>query len=204
MRKFTVLLASFFVFGACAVAQLEPKSLDIPKNEIFLGYAYQYASLSGDAVHTQQTVTQSSTNLYGFAFEFSHYLKNMNLGFTFDIARGAQNKVDSTGIKYTRTSYMAGPSYRLKQRGFIMPSLHVLAGVDHDQYTVSEFAGFGGNPGNFTFTNTDLAIAPGVTFDGNLSRHVGVRLAQVDYLYTHHYGTNQSSFRYAGGIVVRF
>jgi hypothetical protein len=93
---------------------------------------------------------------------------------------------------------MAGPSYRLHKYGFFSPAVHVLAGIDHAVFTypVSYSA--------FNFANTEFAAAAGGSVDGNLSRHVGIRLAQVDYLYTHHYGTSQSSFRYMGGVVFRF
>jgi hypothetical protein len=29
-------------------------------------------------------------------------------------------------------------------------------------------------------------------------------VAQVDYVYSNHYNTNQGSFRYTGGVVLRF
>jgi hypothetical protein len=190
MRNFTVLLVSLLVLGASSLAQMEPKPLEIPKTEFFLGYAYQHADTSGSPV-------VNSTNLNGFGVEFSHYFNN-KLGYTIDIARDSNSAVDSTGIKYVRTSYLAGPSYRLRQVGFLSPSVHALAGLDHDDFTVPFPAAI------IDFKNTDFAAAAGVAFDGNLSRHLAVRLAQVDYLYTHHYGTNQSSFRYMGGIVARF
>jgi hypothetical protein len=203
MRKFTVLVMSVLVFSACALAQMEPQPLVVPNTELFIGYAFQHADTSGsDLLRVNGVSTNlvdvNSTNLNGFAFEFTHYLPS-RLGFTFDISRGSNKSVDPTGIQYTRMSYMAGPSYRLHQIAFLTPSIHVLAGVDHDSFTIPTTL-------PSTFNQTDLAFAAlaGGTLDGNLSRHVAIRLAQVDYLYTHHYGTNQSSFRYAGGLVVRF
>jgi hypothetical protein len=47
-------------------------------------------------------------------------------------------------------------------------------------------------------------VAAGATVDGNLSRHLGIRLAQVDYVITDHYSSIQSGFRYTGGVVIRF
>lgn len=195
MRKVTVLLLSIMAFGALASAQIEPAATAAPNTEFFIGYAYQHASVSG---YNIPSVTETSTNLNGFAFEFSHYWQG-KLGLTVDISRGSNSKVDSTGIKYVRSTYMAGPSYRLHNFLFITPSVHALAGVDHDDFTVPEI-----NPTVIDYRTTDFAAAGGVTFDGNLSRHIAVRLAQVDYLYTHNYGSSQSSFRYTGGLVVRF
>jgi hypothetical protein len=203
MRKFTASFVFVLVFGAFALAQMEPQPLVVPNTELFLGYTFQHADTSGSnlvqvgGVPTN-LVNVDSVNLNGFAFEFSHYLPS-KFGFTIDIARGSNSKVDSTGIKYVRTSYLAGPSYRLRQWGFLTSSVHVLAGVDHDDFTIPTTL-----PSTFDQTDLNFAAAAGVSFDGNLSRHLAVRLAQVDYLYTHHYGTNQSSFRYAGGVVARF
>src|ERR1035437_9314825 len=110
MRKFTVLLVSVVALGAFAVAQMEQKPIEAPKTEFFIGYAYQHADTSGSSnVVTGTNV--SGINLNGFAFEFSHYLRNSNLGYTVDISRNSKSAVDSTGIKYVSTSYLAGPSY---------------------------------------------------------------------------------------------
>jgi len=195
MRKVIVLLLSVIAFGALASAQIEPPALVVPKTEFFIGYAFQRASVSG---YNIPSVTETSTNLNGFAFEFAHY-KHGKLGYTIDVCRDSNSKVDSTGIKYVRTTYMAGPSYRLHNFLFFTPSVHALAGINRDDFTVPE-----SNPTVLDYRNTDFAAAAGVTFDGNLSRHVAVRMAQVDYLYTHNYGANQSSFRYTAGLVVRF
>jgi hypothetical protein len=197
MRKFAAVIVFVLVYGAIAMAQLEPKIFEVPKTELSAGFEYQHASLSGSLAATGGNVTDSSTGMKGFAIEFSHYLHS-KIGYTVDIARVSNKAVDSTGTGYVRTSYMAGPSYRLHRYGFLSPSIHALGGVDRDNFTVPADGTV------FSFKDTDFAAAAGVTVDGNLSRHLALRLAQVDYLYTHHYGTNQSSFRYVGGIVVRF
>jgi hypothetical protein len=200
MRKFAAVFVFVLVCGAFAMAQLEQNIFEVPKSEVSVGYAYQHAGLSGSLVPTNGNVTETSTGLNGIAVEFSHYMHG-NLGFTIDFAWDKNNSVDPTGIGYTRTSYLAGPSYRLHRHGFFSPSIHVLGGADHGKFTVP--AGVAAST-VFTYTNTDFAIAGGGTVDGNLTPHVAIRLAQVDYLYTHNYGSNQSSFRYVGGIVVRF
>lgn len=196
MRKFTVLAISILVFSAIASAQMEQKPLVVPNTEIFFGYAFQRADTAGSN-EILNLVNVNSTTLNGIAFELSHYFHG-NLGVTIDVAHGWNNAVDPTGIKYKRTNYLAGPSYRLHRWAFLTPSVHALAGVDHDDFTIPTSA--------TTYDQTDVGFAAlaGATFDGNLSSHLAVRLAQVDYLYTHHYGTSQSSFRYAGGVVVRF
>ena len=47
MRKFTVLVMSVLVFGAFALAQMEPQPFVVPNTELFIGYAYQHADTSG-------------------------------------------------------------------------------------------------------------------------------------------------------------
>ncbi len=195
MRKLTVLVLSVLALGAFAVAQMEPQPLVVPKTELSVGYTFQYIGLSG---YNLPGVNSSNTTLNGFAIEFSHYFRG-NFGFTADYSRGSNNYVDNTGIKYTRSTYMAGPSYRLPNFLFFTPSVHALAGLDHDDFTIPE-----STPTVLDFRNTDFSGAAGVTFDGNLSKHIAVRLAQLDYLYSHNYGSGQSSFRYTGGLVIRF
>lgn len=198
MRKFAVVFAFVLGFGSVALAQIQQRPFELPKTEFFLGYAYEHADLSGSFAGTLDSVSESSTGLNGFAFEASHFLTS-KIGLTVDIARTSNSRVDASGIKYVRSSYMAGPSYRLPHNEFFSPSIHVLAGVDHGVFTVPENL-----PSTFTFGNTEFAAAAGATVDGSLSRRVALRLAQVDYVYSHHYGSNQSSFRYSGGLVVRF
>jgi len=199
MRRFAVLLASILAFGAFAVAQMEPKPMEVPNTELFLGYSYQHANTSGFNAESNGLVDVQNTNLSGFAFDVSHYRAN-RFGATFETAHASTKGVDSTGVKYSRTSYLAGPTYRLRNIQFLTPSVHVLAGVDHDDFTVPET----GSQTTFDYRSTVFAATAGATLDGNLSRHVGIRLAQVDYLYTHHFGTSQSSFRYTAGVVFRF
>jgi hypothetical protein len=192
MRRFTALFVSLLAFGAVAVAQIEPKPLEVPKTEFYIGYAYQRADTSGSTI-------QNDVDLRGgFAFEFSRYLHNHNFGLTVDLARESNSSVNSTGIKYERASYMAGPTYRFHNIGFFAVNVHALAGVDHDIFNVPE------NNTILTYTSTAVAAAVGAAIDGNLSRHIGIRVAQVDCLYTNHYNTNQGSFRYTGGVVARF
>ena len=200
MRKCAAIFVFVLVCGAFAMAQMEPKLFDIPKTELSFGYAYQHAGLSGSFATTNGSVTENSTGLNGIAIEFSRYFHG-NFGVTGDFAWDTNGSVDSTGIKYTRTSYLGGPSYRLHRYGFFSPSVHVLAGVDHGTLTVPTGPA---NAISLTYSNTDFAALAGGTLDGNLTKHLAIRLAQVDYLYTHNYGTSQSSFRYLGGIVVRF
>jgi hypothetical protein len=199
MRKFAAVFMFVFFCGVFAMAQQVPL-FAVPKTEISFGYAYQHASFNGGLVGTENLVTDTSAGLNGFAVQFSHYLHNLNgnLGYMIDVSRDSNKAVDPSGIGYVNESYVAGPTYRLHRYGFFSPSVHVLAGVSHATFNVPA------NGTTFSFTDTDFAALAGGTLDGNLTPHIAIRLAQFDYDYTHHYGANQSSFRYLGGIVIRF
>jgi hypothetical protein len=197
MRKFSAVFMFVFFCGVFAMAQTTEPLFAVPKNEISFGYAYLHASLNGGLAGTENLVTDTSAGLNGFAVQFSHYLHG-NLGFMADVSRNSTKAVDPTGIGYSTESYVAGPTYRLHRYGFFSPSVHVLAGVSHATFNVPA------NGTTFSFTDTDFAALAGGTLDGNLTPHIAIRLAQFDYDYTHHYGANQSSFRYLGGVVIRF
>ena len=206
MRKFAALLVFLFLCGACASAQPEPPlepeaKLEAPNNEVFGGYDREHADLAGSSAPTLGSVTTSSAGLSGFAIEFSHFVPRVfhgHAGVTLEFSRVSNKAIDPTGIGYTRLRFMGGPTVRLRRYGFFTPSIHALAGVDHATFKVPS------GPVTISFTDTDVAVAGGGSVDGNLSRHFAVRLAQFDYVYTRHYDVSQSSFRYMGGIVLRF
>lgn len=180
-----------------AAAQTDQPIFTIPNSEIFAGYAWQHAGLGGALAATQGQVTEDSASLKGFDIAYTRYFRK-NLGLTAEISRVSNGALDPTGIGYTRSSYVGGPSVRLHRYGFFSPALHVLAGVDHATFKVPS----GGTV--FKYSNTDVAVLAGGVLDGNLSRHLAIRLIQADYLFTNHYGQSQSAFRYCGGIVLRF
>lgn len=200
MRKFAAAFLFCLFCGALATAQTTEPLFAIPKNEISFGYAYQHASLSGGLVGTEGLVTDNSAGLNGIAFEYSHYLHYMrgNLGYMVDFSVDTNKAIDPNGDGYSTESYTAGPTYRLHRYGFFSPSIHVLAGGSHSKFT------YPSDGTKFYFADTNFAALAGGALDGNLTPHVAIRLAQVDYDYTHHYGTSQSSFRYLGGVVIRF
>ena len=190
MRKFAVLAAALLMLGAVGLAQMEPKPLAAPNTEFYIGYAYQYTNPDEPEV--------GNTHLNGVAFETSHYFKKWDLGVTVDLAHQANSHVDQTGIKYSRTSFMIGPTYRIHRIGFWTANVHALVGADNSTFTLPETST------TYSFKDSALAVMAGATVDGNLSRHLGIRLAQVDYVITDHYSSIQSGLRYTGGIVIRF
>lgn len=200
MRRLTLLVLGLMCLGTFAAAQMEAPQIVAPNNEIYLGYLYEYADTNGsNVVSGAQLVDVQKTSLNGVDFQFSHYLKNhKSFGYTMDLSRGSRRKVDATGIKCQRTGYLVGPTYRLPSFGFITMNVHALAGADREHFTLPMGAT------TYEVQDDAWAVMGGVTVDGNLSKHLAIRLGQADFLYTEHYGKNQASFRYTGGIVVRF
>jgi hypothetical protein len=205
MRKLAALFALLVVCGVSAIAQTEPPfepepQLAEPSNELFGGFDYEHADLAGSTA-VLGIATPSSTGLQGVAFGFSHYFPQLfggHAGVMLEFSRASNSSVDPTGLEYSRLRGMAGPTVRLRRYGFFTPSIHALAGVDRATFKVPNGAV------TISFQDTDVAVAGGGSLDGNLSRHLAVRLAQFDYVYTRHYDVNQSSFRYIGGVVLRF
>ena len=195
MRKLAALVFLLLFCGPCGIAQTEPPfepepKLAAPNNELFGGYDYEHADLGA-----------SSTGLQGFAIEFSHYVPQLfhgHAGVTLEISRASNNAVDPTGTEYSSLRFVGGPTVRLRRYGFFTPSIHALAGVDRATITVPS------GTIKFFLRDTDLAVVGGGSLDGTLSRHLAVRLAQFDYVYTRHFNATQSSFRYLGGIVLLF
>jgi hypothetical protein len=197
MRTYAFAVVLVLFCSTFAAAQIEEELFEVPNTELYGGYAYLHAGLGGVANATGAPLTQNSTGLQGFAVGFSRYFWK-NVGVAVDVSWGTNGKVDVTGIKYTHSSYVGGPSVRVHRFGFFSTAVHAMAGVDRSTLQVPV-------PGTVDkYHDTDFAMLAGGTLDGNLSRHLGVRLAQVDYFYTHHYGVGQSGFRYSGGLVVRF
>jgi len=197
MRRCVLTVLLLAVCSSFAAAQVEQTIFEVPNSELYFGYTWQHAGLDGSQAPTQGLITQNTASLKGFTVGYAHYFLK-NIGFTAEISRVTNGALDPTGISYTRTSYVGGPTLRLHRYGFFSPAVHVMAGVDHATFKVP----IGGSVLNFA--DTDIAILGGGVLDGNLSKHLGVRLAEVDYLYTNHYGQAQSSFRYVGGVVIRF
>ena len=179
MRKciLAVLLAA--ACSTFAAAQMPQNIFEVPKSEIYGGYAWQHAELTSPLSGAGNPITQKTASLRGFAVGYAHYLFK-NLGFALEVSRVSNGALDVTGIGYTRTSYVGGPTIRLHRYGFFSPAIHVMAGIDHASLKI---------PSNGTvspYTDTDVAVLAGGVLDGNLSRHPSGRLVQADYLSPRH------------------
>jgi len=182
MRKFVCLLGLVFLFSLSAAAQ------DNSKIELFGGYTY---------VHTSPGIALSSFNANGGVGSFA--LNLTSWGSLVVEAGGIHaTHIDGTDVDATAETVMAGPKISLFRRSKLSPFAQALFGFVHTNPDFNQT----------TINHNTFAMSPGVGLDWNVTRHFGIRLAQVDYLLTRvPTSTNQvnwNNFRYSAGVTLRF
>lgn len=101
-----------------------------------------------------------------------------------------------SGVSAHQLNYLFGPRmYFPTSRGRVFPFAQALFGGSQVSTSIS---GFG------SASDSAFAMAFGGGADITLSKHVSLRAAQFDYLYTHFGGEGQNNFRIQSGIVYRF
>ena len=184
MRKFIWLFGLFLTVSA--VAQ------DFPKFEVFGGYSYDHRNVGNEGLgfHGGSTSFLYNPNsLIGFKADFGVY----------------HNK--SFGTKSTTFTYLFGPQFTYRGNEHVTPFFHILVGGAHD---TSSFAGVS-SPGisnsSVSSSANAFAFAPGGGLDVNVSPHIAIRVAQVDYLLTKFKDdedNRQNNVRVSAGIVFRW
>jgi opacity protein-like surface antigen len=101
----------------------------------------------------------------------------------------------SSGVTAHEMNYLFGPRMYFHSHGRVFPFVQALVGAERLSAGVT---GMGSNSTNA------LALTAGGGADVTLTRHVSLRLIQVEYLYTHFSSASQNSFRLQSGIVWRF
>jgi opacity protein-like surface antigen len=118
-------------------------------------------------------------------------------------------------------TFLLGPvlSYRTKSK--LTPFIHALFGFDRASFSAGPITGVAVPLSSAGTTYTDVAAALGGGVDYRFSRHVSLRLAQVDEFYTTRnvnkfytsnfsgslfqgFSTHQDNIRVSTGVVVRF
>jgi hypothetical protein len=184
MRKLIFVLGAVLLFSVSASAQGDYSS----RVDIFAGYTFDHVkpALSVPAFNSNGGVGSVGLN-------FTNWLSLVG-----QVGGIHATTVGNFGVDATAITYMAGPKIMLFHSSPLSPFVQALFGVTHT------------NPGfNQTAANhTDFAWSPGVGLDWNVSRHFGLRLAQVDYLWMRvPESTNQvhwNNYRYSGGILIHF
>lgn len=191
MRKILCLLGLVFVFSLAAAAQADAQ--DDPRIEGFVGYSVVHTSpglTSVDAFYANGGVASVALNLVG--------LGPIEAGVVGEVGGVYVNTVDGRTVEANAETYMLGPKVSVFRHARFTPFVQTLVGFAHSD------AGFNGVTRNFN----GLAFSPGAGVDWNATSHIGVRLAQVDYLLTRFPSdTNQvtwNNWRYSGGVTLRF
>ena len=98
------------------------------------------------------------------------------------------------GVDTKLYTFMFGPTVRFPNASRVTPFAHALFGGG--RFSLSG-AGWRGS-------ETDFTWAAGGGVDVGVSQHLGVRLAQADFLQTRVAGNSQNHFRFSPGIVFKF
>jgi peptidoglycan-associated lipoprotein len=182
MRRVAFLLGLVFLFSLNAAAQ------DSSKIDLFAGYSF---------VHANPGIQFSSFNANGGVASVA--LNLTSWGSLVVEAGGVHaTNIGGADVDATAETVMAGPKISLFRRSSLSPFAQALFGFVHT------------NPGfsQTTINHNTFAMAPGIGVDWNATRHLGIRLAQVDYLFTRMpTSTNQvnwNNFRYSAGVLIRF
>jgi peptidoglycan-associated lipoprotein len=151
---------------------------DASKVDLFAGFSL---------LNSDSPTGASRKNSYGGQASATAYF-NKWLGLTADFGGQRQtfNLLSSDGVLFRTTpidlsayEFAAGPQVRL-QKGRLSPFAHVLAGGVH-QTAATGIDGSGGNV-NVTASETSLMVGVGGGLDVNVTKHIGVRLVQFDWL----------------------
>ncbi len=170
------------LLGSVAVAQ------DAPSAEIFGGYQFFRAN-SGLSISGLDNF-----NLNGWNAALNGYFGRF-LGATADFSGsyGTPLLGEVVGVRTHLHTFMFGPVVRAPLPK-ITPFAHLLIGGGRTSVTVA---------GNSS-TETDFTWAAGGGVDVGVLPHVGLRLAQLDFLQTRVGNGTQDNLRYSVGVVLKF
>jgi len=178
-----------------------------PKVEVFGGYSYLRNSGNGLNGWEGQ-LTWNFNRFFGATGDFSGYYRNAA---TFSPLTGFN--ISANQRLYT---FLFGPTATARF-GKNSVFAHALFGGVHSSVGAGFTAPIIGSFNTGVNSATAFGMALGGGFDIGLNRIFAIRPAQVDYLYTHfntfdalttgfsnNTSNHQNSFRYSGGIVLRF
>jgi hypothetical protein len=177
-----------YVLGLACLASVSAAAQDIPRVDLFAGYSY---------VHTGPGISGTAFNANGGVGSIAFNANSWG-SLVAEVGGIHATTIASTDVDATAETFLAGPKISFFHRSKLSPFAQALFGVVRT------------NPGFNQTTNTHytFAASPGAGLDWNATRHVGIRLGQVDYLLTRiPTSTNQvnwNNFRYSAGVLFRF
>ena len=184
MKKFVCLIGLVCLSAVSAAAQGDAGTIV----DVFGGYSF---------VHNEPGAELSEFNTNGgvasAALNFSNWFAGV-----IEASGVHTSNINGADVDATALTVMAGPKIMLFHRSAFTPFGQVLFGLIHTN------PGYSQQP----ISHNTFAAAPGLGLDWNVTRHVGLRLAQVDYLLTRMPASsgqvNWNNFRYSTGVIVRF
>jgi len=178
MKRFCWVVVVLLSASGCLIAQ------EFPKAEIFGGYSFVRASVSGSTTLNVNGLNVAATG-------------NVNrlLGITVDFGQQVGTCCSSTDYKFR--SFLVGPQFTYRKHEKITPFAHVLVG---DARFSSQL-----NPdvAILRYHENSLAVAFGGGVDVHLYSVLAVRLIQLDDYMTGFSKDRQNNLRLGFGIVLR-
>jgi opacity protein-like surface antigen len=196
MKRWIWLCGAVLVFAGVVSAQ------DGPTVELFGGYTY---------LRVNPGFSQPGINFNGGSGSVSYNLHPW-LGLVGDFGGYHWS---TTGADATVLTYLFGPKIAFR-RGPITPFVHTLFGGAHGSGAVGGICpgarirtagsvGVGGGGGcSASAGENAFSMAMGGGLDWNVTSHIGVRVAEAEYLMTRFASETQNNVRVSGGIVFRW
>jgi len=180
-----------------ASAQAAGTTEGVPRVDLFGGYSYLRANT---------VVSGTPINLNGGSGSAA-YNFNSWLGIVGDIGVYHQGGITASDLSLTLSTYQVGPRVSMRTQRHLIPFGQVLFGGGHaggTLYTTS----LGGGLAPLGTSNAFVLTAGG-GIDWKVTRSVGIRVIQAEYLYSQFqngagHGNQQNNLRISAGIVVSF
>jgi opacity protein-like surface antigen len=204
MKKLFAVLALLAVSGIPTLAQARDGGEGAPLFEVNGGYTYMRWQVP------DFERPPSSFNYNGFNAGAALHIFNW-LALATDIS-GVYNTQGASGANATSHiySYLAGPRIYPLGHHRLTPYVHGLVGLASYNLHVPASSGIP----VFDETDNNLSFAVGGGVDWNWTKHISIRVAQLDYQQTRALradavalggaAQNQNNFKYSGGVVIRF
>jgi opacity protein-like surface antigen len=186
MKRFVLLCALTVCFAGVVSAQ------DMPKVDVFGGYSFAHVSENGFGINSNGGSASAAFHPNGW------------LGLVADF--GGYH-TDSSGVSENIYSFLFGPRVNFGH-GKLEPFVQGLFGGAHASsgnvcVAVSRVH-LQGTTQCGSFSNTSFAMTLGGGLDWNATEHLGIRLAQLEYLMTDFASRRQNGVRLSTGVVIRF
>ena len=180
MQKIVVVLSILLLFSALASAQ---------SANIFFGYSYAHASLTG----------VNATNLNGWNGSLEGKFLPW-IGFVADLGGyyGSQTLAQVGRVNGNVYTFTFGPQVSVGL-GRFRPFAHILIGAGHTSASTHS----GAVVQNFSDSDTSFANLVGGGLDYKIIKGLAWR-GQLDFMQTRFYSETQNNVRFSTGIVLRF